>query len=106
MTTAVRSLFLLLGALAVLALGTFGTAAPAEASGPPCHETGLAQDQDRAPSPMKAMACCVVCVTSPAVRPRQDAGPAIRVEEVRIVPRPTALPPGVKTVPEHGPPRA
>jgi len=106
MTTAARSLFLLLGALAVLGLGAFGTAAPAEASAPPCHETGMAQDQDRAPSPLKAMACCVVCVTSPAVQPRQDAALTIRVDEVRVAPRPTALPLGVKMAPEHGPPRA
>ncbi|MFJ6024194.1 hypothetical protein ACIQC9_06305 [Brevundimonas sp. NPDC092305] len=64
----IRSLLILLGALATLTLGAAAVAV-ASPSTPPCHEAAMTHGdhggQDEAPGKtMKAMACCAMCVTA------------------------------------------
>jgi hypothetical protein len=102
-----RSLFLMLGALAVLTLGALSAPAPAGAGAPPCHETSHSQDAPGGgptpEKPTKPMGCCIACVTTiapePPIRhalvlpaPVRDATPAL-------------LPRGEILSPEPHPPR-
>jgi hypothetical protein len=100
---------MLLGALAVLMTG----AAPASAGGsasstPPCHEATMHHDGSEAPSPapgkaVKAMDCCIACVTPPTLRPPERARPT-SPQPAEAAP-PAALPVGERPAPEPHPPR-
>lgn len=68
----IRTLTLLIGALAVLTLGALP--APASASAmPPCHETSsghnLPADSPASEKPVKPMGCCVACVATVVPEP-------------------------------------
>jgi len=95
---------MLLGAAAVLTLGAAGvSAAPSDA--PPCHQ-GAGERQPapgHAPKPMKAMICCVACVSTPVPEP-VDA-PRFGVVARPAQPALSALPSGRRLTPEPGPPR-
>jgi hypothetical protein len=98
-----RTLSILLGAFAVLWLGAL--AAPASAEPAPCHS--MSSQEAPAPSrdkPMKAMSCCVVCVTAPLPQPPVRA--AFHAPASDRTPLLTALPAGRSPAPEPGPPRA
>lgn len=73
----IRTLTLLLGALAVLTLGALPAPASAAAM-PPCHETSSGHhapaDSPAPEKPMKPMGCCVACVTTVAPEPPVRAG--------------------------------
>jgi hypothetical protein len=100
-----QSLLLLIGALAVLALGTVGaSASPAVAT--PCHETGQAipdKAPEHAPKAMKAMICCVACVATPTLTstPLPDLAPSL----ARLTTTLIDMPVGRLLSPEPGPPR-
>jgi hypothetical protein len=104
-----RTLSMLLGALAVLWLGAVAAPASASAEAPPCHEMtmshGMAPDAP-APSPdkpMKSMSCCIACVATPLPQPPVRA--AIRAPAPLHASRLQAQPVGRTTQPEPGPPR-
>jgi len=102
-----RTLLMLVGALAVLTLGALPAAAGPAAS--PCHEPSGTMHHGDAPAqaPVKAikvMACCVMCVAAPAVPPVQPA--AARADAGDHHPLPAARMTGRGPAPEHGPPRA
>lgn len=102
-----QTLLLLIGAMAVLVLGAGAPAFAAEAA--PCHAEGAAHhgapDTPATPSKaLKAMGCCVVCVTAPLPQPRAAATTA--APTTRLSPPPTALPRGLIPSPEPFPPRA
>lgn len=104
----IRTLSVLLGALAVLWLGTVPMPA-ASAEAPPCHEMtmshGTAPDAP-APSPdkpMKAMGCCVACVAASLPQPPVRA--ALRTPAPVHAARHQAPLAGLTTAPEPGPPR-
>lgn len=104
-----RTLSMLLGALAVLWLGAVAAPAQASAGAPPCHEMTMSHGGTPAapaPSPdkpMKAMSCCVACVASPLPQPPVRA--AVRASAPLHAPRLQDLPVGQTTAPEPGPPR-
>ena len=108
----VRILVLLIGALAVLALGA-STPARAEAvAPPPCHEmvagprggSGPATPAPGKAHAMAAMACCVACVAAPApVLPGVPTPAAVPADETRA--RASPLRVGLSPAPEPGPPR-
>lgn len=106
---ALQALMMLLGALAVLIIGALPASALTDASSaPPCHETTTHSSGTETPSPapdkpMKAMDCCVVCVTAPTLRPpdRARLAPPRPAPAVRL----TALPAGERPAPEPHPPR-
>lgn len=99
---AIQILLAVCGALAVLSLGAFGAvAAPSEVA--PCHQ----QDHhdrapDKAPMAMKAMICCIACVTPLDLEATAAPAPGLAP---RRLPAPTALPAGRLPTPDHGPPR-
>ena len=100
-----RTLSLLLGALAVLTLGALAAPAPASAETAPCHS--MTHGEAPAPSPdkpMKAMGCCLACVAAPLPQPPVRA--AVRAPAPDRTPRLTMLPAGRSPAPEPGPPRA
>ena len=106
---AVQALMMLLGALAVLMTGAVpASAAPDASSPPPCHEAATHHDGSEAPSSapgkaMKAMDCCIACVTPPTLRPPERARP-VSPQPAETAP-PTALPAGERPAPEPHPPR-
>lgn len=106
----VRTLFMLLGALGVLLLGA--TSPVMADTGPaPCHETAAMAGMDHgtpssAPErPMKSMACCVACIAAPHVTPPLRSGVDL-LPRARPVALDRALPNGLLTAPETGPPKA
>lgn len=104
----IRTLSMLLGALAVLWLGAVPMPA-ASAEAPPCHEKAMSHGTaPDAPSPspdkpMKVMGCCVACVASPL--PQPPVRTAVRAPAPVHAVRPQALLAGLTTAPEPGPPR-
>ena len=105
---ALRTLMMLIGALAVLTLGALTSAGPAEAAAASCHEVGQEAPKGHGShdAPAKAampMACCVACVA--AVTPQ----PPIRAAVAPPAPahdRLSPLPPvGEHPAPEPHPPR-
>ena len=103
---ALRTLCLLLGALAAVSLGVL-SAVPAEAAAPchdPVHGSAPAPEVPAHPDkPIKAVECCVACVVAatPAPPPR---GALILPAPVREI-APVALPTGLRPAPEPHPPR-
>lgn len=95
-----RTWLLLLGALAVLALG----AAPAVAEAPPpCH--GTSHEAPATPDkPVKAMSCCAACVAAPL--PQPPIRVSVRAPAPASAVGPQTLPVGRTPAPEPGPPRA
>ncbi|WP_428155244.1 hypothetical protein [Brevundimonas sp.] len=99
-----QSLLLLIGALAVLALGTVGASASPAAA--PCHETGQPMPEEapsHAPKAMKAMICCVACVATPTLDPAPLSG--LKVSPARLAAVLIDMPAGRLLSPEPGPPR-
>lgn len=101
-----QTLLLLIGAMAVLVLGAGLPASVAEAA--PCHaERAVHHGAPEAPTPpskaLKAMGCCVVCVTAPLPQPRDATTGAL--PGARHDPMPVALPRGLILSPEPFPPR-
>lgn len=102
-----RTLLLLIGVLAVLALGATAPAR-ADSDARPCHEAASAHHQlptPQAPGPGKApaMACCTACVSTPA--PAPDAPTLVAAPASKAFPLRPALPGGLSPAPEPGPPR-
>ena len=99
----VRTLLILLGALAVLTLGATPMTAAAEA--PPCHSQDHQPPADQpASKALKIMACCVACVAAPRIEPPSlPAAPAPAASAARP-PAPALA--GLTPSPAHGPPRA
>lgn len=102
-----QTLLLLIGAMAVLVLGAGGMPASA-AEAAPCHAEAMAHhgapDAPATPSKaLKAMGCCVVCVTAPLPQPRDAATAA--APRAGHDPVPVALPRGLIPSPEPFPPR-
>lgn len=105
----VNALLMVLGALAVLALGTLATPGLSATASPHCQtlsNTAPAHGPASVPAPGKAvatMSCCVTCTTASALSPPLPAPPA------RSGPPPVpgllVLPVGRTPSPEHGPPR-
>ena len=102
----IRTLSMLLGALAVLWLGAVSAPAPVEAATPPCHEIavdhGAPADAPSPDKPMKTMSCCVACVAAPLPQPPIRA--SVRAPAPAVDPQ--TLPVGRTPAPEPGPPRA
>lgn len=103
---AVRTLMILLGVFAVLALGAAPMAAMAEA---PCHsqphETPAEAPADPAPSKaLKMMGCCVACVSAPSVEPAEALRPPLPGDLPAAAS--ASLRAGLSPRPAHGPPRA
>lgn len=106
---ALKAMMMLLGALAVLMTGAVPASAMGDhASAPPCHEAAAHRGDPADPSPasdkaMKAMDCCMACVTAPVLRPPERA----RATPLRpaVVASPAALPAGERPGPEPHPPR-
>lgn len=104
----IRTLSMLLGALAVLWLGALPMPA-ASAEAPPCHEMTMSRETaPDAPAsspekPMNAMSCCVACVAT--LLPQPPVRAAVRAPAPGHAARPQALPAGLTTAPEPGPPR-
>lgn len=100
---------MMLGVMGVLLLGA---ASPVMADdGPaPCHEmagmTGMAHGAPASTPdwPMKSMACCVACVAAPSLTPPVRS--AVTLPRARPVALDRALPTGLRTSPETGPPKA
>lgn len=103
----IRTLSMLLGALAVLWLGAVSGPAPAQAATPPCHEMtmdhGAPADAPSPDKPMKTMGCCVACVATPMPQPPVRA--AVRAPAPVLAIGPQTLPVGRSPAPEPGPPR-
>ena len=100
-----RAIVLMLGVLAVLALGGLGASAMAEdGAPPPCHEasTDPAGDHDPAKG-ASVMACCIACVTTPVPTPM---GEAVIVHDALPSPSAAIERTGRDLSPEPGPPRA
>lgn len=102
-----QTLLLLIGAMAVLVLGAGGMPASA-AEAASCHAETMthhgAPEAPAAPSKaLKAMGCCVVCITAPLPQPRDPATAAAPGED--LDPLPVALPRGLIPSPEPFPPR-
>lgn len=104
---ALQALMMLLGALAVLMIGALPASALTDAaSTPPCHETMTHTSGTETPAPdkpMKAMDCCVVCVTAPTLRTPERA--RLATPRPATAARPAALPAGERPAPEPHPPR-
>jgi hypothetical protein len=106
---AVQALMMLLGALAVLMTAAVPANALTDASSaPPCHETAMHHGGAEMPSPapgkaMKAMDCCVACVTAPALRAPDR--PRATPPRPATTASPVALPVGEQPAPEPHPPR-
>lgn len=103
-----RALILLLGALAVLALGGVGGYAPPAMAATPCHgevTPHASHDGGQAPAekPMKVMGCCVACVAAALPRPTEAARVA-RPEDRPVAGRSAVLT-GRRPTPEPAPPR-
>jgi len=103
-----QTLLLLIGAMAVLILGAGGMSASA-AEAASCHAESAAHhgapDAPATPSKaLKAMGCCVVCVTAPLPQPRDAATAAMPGARHGL--SPMALPHGLIPSPEPFPPRA
>lgn len=103
-----RALILLLGVLAVLALGGVGGSAPPAMAAAACHGEASphpARDGGQAPAekPMKVMGCCVACVAAALPRPA-EAPRASRIED-RPVAGPSTILTGRRPTPEPAPPR-
>jgi len=100
-----RTLLLVMGALAILSLGAAGaSAAPRQA--PPCHEMGgnaPAPDHHAPAKAMKVMACCAACVVAPA--PETPTGAKATLSRASVAPAPTLALPGRRLTPEPAPPR-
>lgn len=100
---------MLLGALSVLMLGVVPTSATMSETAA-CHEAMTHEAPSPAPASdhgpkkaMAAMACCVSCVTAPAVQP-PIGGPALH-SPAPDAPAPVAVPAGLSLAPETGPPK-
>jgi|SRR5215217_2120743 len=98
-----RTLTLLLGALAVLTLGALSGPASADAPMPSCHEMEHRQDAPAPDKPMKTMGCCVACVTAVAPEPPIRGGASLPSPS-RIAAR-FLMPVGESLSPEPHPPR-
>ena len=101
-----RTLSMLLGALAVLWLGAVPMPATS-AEVPPCHEMTIEHGETPAPSPdkpMQVMGCCVACVVAPLPQPPVRA--VVRPPAPGHAARLQTLPVGQIPSPEPGPPRA
>lgn len=103
----IRSLLILLGALATLTLGAVPVAV-ASPSTPPCHEAAMTQGdhgrRDEAPGKaMKAMTCCAMCVTASL-----PLAPSDETVEAPALPQPTLVSSlnGRAPAPEPMPPRS
>ena len=100
-----RAVVLMLGLLAVLALGGLG--APVMADDrvpPPCHDAPMDPMGDH--DPVKGslvMACCIACVTTPMPTP---VGEAVIVHDALPSPSSVLERTGRDLSPEPGPPRA
>jgi len=105
----VRTLFMMLGVLGVLLLGA-ASPVMAEIGPAPCHKMEHMAGMDHgSPSstperPMKSMACCVACIAAPTVTPPLKS--AVSLARARPVALDGALPTGLRTTPETGPPKA
>lgn len=98
-----RTLMILLGALAVLTLGATPMSAMAEA--PPCHSQEHPAPADQpASKALKIMACCVACVAAPRVEPADT--PVILTPASVQRTAPSSPLSGLTPSPAHGPPRA
>ncbi|AQR62132.1 hypothetical protein BZG35_11115 [Brevundimonas sp. LM2] len=103
-----RTLLMLLGALGVLLLGATSPVM-AETGPPPCHEmAGMVGMDHGTPTstperPMKSMACCVACIATLGVPPPLRS--AVALPRARPVALDRALPNGLLTTPETGPPK-
>jgi hypothetical protein len=99
-----RAMVLMLGVLAVLALGGLGASAMADAHvSPPCHEapTDPVGDHDPAKgSPV--MACCISCVTTPMPAPVRES---LIIHDALPSPSTVLERTGRDLSPEPGPPR-
>ncbi|MEH6664583.1 MAG: hypothetical protein V7678_07005 [Brevundimonas sp.] len=100
-----RAMVLMLGVLAVLALGGLGASAMADdGATPPCHEAPMDPAGDHEPAKgSPAMACCIACVTTPTPAP---AGDAVFVHDALPSPCAAIERTGRDLSPEPGPPRA
>lgn len=100
---AVRTLMILLGALAVLTLGATPMAAMAES---PCHAQQHQQAPGEAPASkaLKLMNCCVACVAAPRIEPPSTPDAALAAASVFADTSPVLC--GLTPRPAHGPPRA
>jgi hypothetical protein len=100
-----RTLTLLLGALAVLLLGALPASAMVPAAPAPCHDMGPGTPDSRPDPdmPMKPMGCCVACVVVMA-----PAAPLRTTPRLPAPPRSVLrflLPAGESVSPEPHPPR-
>ena len=103
-----RTLVMLLGALAVLATGFAPAAAAASEAPPPCHDTASHHQGPQTPSPDPAGQaqipdCCVACIASPPLQPPARARLAAP-RPATLTPR-TAMLAGERPAPEPHPPR-
>lgn len=97
-----RTLMILLGALAVLTLGATPMAAMAEE--PPCHSQDHQPPTDQpASKAMKVMNCCVACVAAPRIEPA--ATPEVSPPTETVFAAPSSRLFGLSLMPAHGPPR-
>lgn len=98
-----QTVLLMLGLLAVLAMGGLSASMTAHAeTPPPCHET----HNEPAPSdkaPAIVMACCIACV-APVIPAPSEA--AMDEHESLHTPPPVSHLKGLRLAPEPGPPRA
>ena len=101
--TAVRTVLILLGALAVLVRGATPMAAMADA--PPCHSQEHQAPADKpASKALTVMNCCVACVAAP--RPEPTASPVAFTPPAATYHVPPSTLTGLSPSPAHGPPRA
>lgn len=100
-----RAMVLMLGVLAVLALGGLGASAMADdGAPPPCHDapTDPAADHDPAKA-STVMACCIACVTTPTPAP---SGEVVLIHDALPSPSSALERTGRDLSPEPGPPRS
>ena len=100
-----RAMVLMLGVLAVLALGGLGAPVTANDSAPPpCHETPVDPAGDHDPAKgSPVMACCIACVTAPTPAPAREA---VILHDALPSPSSALERTGRDLTPDPGPPRA
>lgn len=102
-----QTLLLLMGAVAVLVIGS-GVMPASAAEVAPCHAEGAARhgapDQPGPSKAMTVMACCVACLATPLPQPRDAVATVVPTQRHALLP--VALPRGLIPSPEPFPPRA
>lgn len=103
-----RAVILMLGVLAVVAMGGSMTASAVDQAGaaPPCHEAPAPHAPSIDPSdkaPPGVMSCCIACAAYAA--PAFAASP-LATPDASFAPRPALDVDGRNPAPEPGPPRA